>query len=129
MRAVLALGFAAALPALACEAPGAQWQRAESANHVAWLAPQPLRPGVGAEFALEAKVCARTGAAPATVRFDAWMPAHRHGMNTRAVATRRADGTWRAEGFLFHMPGAWQFLVEVDTAGGRERLTLNLEVD
>jgi len=129
VRAALALGLFAALPVLACEAPGAQWSRAESANHVAWLLPHPARPGVGAEFALEAKVCAKAGAAPSTLRFDAWMPAHRHGMNTRPVASRRADGIWRAEGFLFHMPGAWQFLVEVDAAGGRERLTLDLSIE
>lgn len=129
MRAVLALGLVAALPALACEAPGAGWSRAESASTIAWLRPQPSKPGVGAEFTVEAKLCAKSGTLPAAVRFDAWMPAHRHGMNTRVVATRRADGSWRAEGFLFHMPGAWQFVVDVDTASGRERLTLDVGVD
>ncbi|MDA0225746.1 MAG: FixH family protein [Proteobacteria bacterium] len=129
MRAALALGLVAALPAMACDAPSAGWSRAESASTIAWLRPQPPKPGVGAEFALEAKLCARSGALPAAVRFDAWMPAHRHGMNTRPVAARRADGTWRVEGFLFHMPGAWQFVIETDAAAGRERLTLDTTVD
>ena len=129
MRAALALGLVAVLPAWACDAPGADWTRAESASYLAWLRPQPLTPGVGAEFVLEAKLCARSGALPAAVRFDAWMPAHRHGMNTRPLAARGADGMWRAEGFLFHMPGAWQFVIEADGAAGRERLTLDTSVD
>lgn len=129
MRVALALGLLAALPTLACESPGAPWARAESASFIAWMLPQPSKPGVGGEFALEAKLCAKSGAVPAVLRFDAWMPAHRHGMNTRPVAVRTAGGTWRAEGFLFHMPGAWQFVIEADTAAGRERLTLDTTVD
>lgn len=130
VRALAGVVLCAAFPALACEAPsGAGWARAESAGHIAWLAPRPARPGVGAEFALEAKLCAKSGASPTTLRFDAWMPAHRHGMNTRTVTRAEGPGRWRAEGFLFHMPGAWQFVVELDTVTGRERLTHDLTVE
>jgi hypothetical protein len=53
------------------------------------------------------------------------MPAHRHGMNYRPSVASLAGGRFRAEGLLFHMPGHWEFIVEI----GGERLTAPVELD
>ena len=129
MRAVALAAILAAAPALACEAPGEGYARLESERFVVWLKTDPASIPVGTEFALDAATCARAAAKIDAIRFDAWMPAHRHGMNTRPSLKPAGEGRWRAEGFLFHMPGRWQFTVEIDAAGARERLRHDLAVE
>jgi hypothetical protein len=57
------------------------------------------------------------------------MPAHRHGMNYRAKVIPQGAGRWRAEGLMFHMPGRWQFVFDVDAGGRRDRLTYDVTVE
>ena len=129
MRAIALAAVCAAAPALACDAPGAGYARLESERYVVWLRTDPASIPLGAEFALDAVVCAKRGAKIGAIRLDAWMPTHRHGMNTRPSLKPTGEGRWRAEGFLFHMPGRWQFTVDIDTPRGRERLTRELDLD
>jgi hypothetical protein len=83
---------------------------------------------IGAHFALEAVVCA--GATPAQLtRVDARMPEHRHGMNYRPTLAAKGPGHYVAEGFLFHMPGRWQLVFDVDAGGRRTRLTSDVQVE
>ena len=104
-------------------------RRIEGTNYtVAYrTAPDPI--GVGAHFALDFAVCPRAAAAsaaPRTVRVDATMPEHRHGMNYRPVVTTQPAGgfaLYRAEGLMFHMPGRWDLTFDVDADGRTERLT------
>jgi len=119
----------AVAPAFACDSPGAGYARLESPGFILWMATRPAVPPVGAEFAVDAALCARGQATAEALRLDAWMPAHRHGMNSRPSVEALGGGRWRAEGFLFHMPGRWQFTVEIDTAAGRERLTRDVDID
>ncbi len=122
----LAFLLALAAPALACEPPASAGAlRVEGKRHVALIRSIPAIPPLNAPFVLEVALCARDGAATATPRIDAWMPAHRHGMNYRPGVAALADGRFRAEGLLFHMPGRWEYLVEV----GGERLALPVELD
>jgi cytochrome c peroxidase len=58
--------------------------------------------------------CAKAGPAPKTLKVDAHMPAHRHGMNYAPKVTALGPGRWRAEGLLFHMPGRWELVFVVD---------------
>jgi len=130
MRHLLcAVLLAAGAPALACDAPDAGYVRLESAQFVVWMATRPAAVPIGTEFAVDALLCAKSAARADAVRFDAWMPAHRHGMNARPSVQALGGGRWRAEGFLFHMPGRWQFTVDIDTPHGRERLTRDLDLD
>ncbi len=62
------------------------------------------------------------------VKVDAWMPAHRHGMNYAPTLTGTAEGPWRAEGLLFHMPGAWQLVFELRLGGRALRLVDDVAV-
>jgi hypothetical protein len=120
-----ALIFALVAPAaLGCELPGGPAEKLQSAAHtILYRAAPPFR--VGEHFALELAVCP----APAELRVDAWMPAHRHGMNYRPSLRTLGAGRYRAEGLLFHMPGRWEFLFELRGDGGAERVAHPVQVE
>lgn len=111
--------------AVGCEPPTlAGAQKIESARHVVVyrVAPAPLP--LNAPFAVEYTACAKNGAGLGATKLDAWMPAHRHGMNYRPSLTLLAPGHVRAEGMLFHMPGRWEFMFDI----GGDRLTAPLDL-
>lgn len=124
-----ALGLALLLlgaSAPACEpGPGT---RLESRSYVASYRTQPATIPQGRHFTLELNVCPKEGAAApaaAALRLDAHMPEHRHGMNYRPSVKALAPGRFASEGWLFHMPGRWEFVFEV--AG--ERLTHSVRIE
>lgn len=134
MRARALAGYVAALATASaaaqdCAAPAGfvPAGRAASRDTVLLYRTEPPRIEIGKHFAVEAVVCAK--APPRALRVDAQMPAHRHGMNYRARVTPRGDGRYRAEGLLFHMPGAWQFVFDLERPGGTERLTGDVTVE
>jgi hypothetical protein len=124
------VALAAAAPALAgaqCEAPGT---KVESDRVVVVYRTVPPKVAVGQHFAVEARVCGKgAGPAPTALRVDADMPAHQHGMNYRAKVRARGDGSYLAEGLLFHMPGHWRLLFDVDRGGRTERLAADLDLE
>jgi len=84
----------------------------------AW--PVPL----GQHFSLDLVVCGPPGAAAAeTLRIDADMPAHRHGMNYRASVQDRGGGRFHAEGLMFHMAGRWRLIFDLHSGTQTVRLT------
>jgi hypothetical protein len=125
LAVVLAAATAtASVSARACgEALGKDASRAESKSYlVAWRAdPAPI--AVSRHFALDIVVCAKPGAQPPqSLRVDATMPAHRHGMNYRPTVVAAGEGRFRAEGMMFHMPGAWELAFDVTAGDGAERV-------
>jgi hypothetical protein len=127
--AIAVLAGAAAFEAAAqgCEGPGT---RVESGRYVVVYRTVPAKLAVGQHFAIDARVCAKgQGAAPAGLRVDATMPEHRHGMNYRATVAPQGGGRYVAEGLLFHMPGRWQLLFDVETRGATERLTSDVVLE
>ncbi len=54
-----------------------------------------------------------------TLKLDATMPEHRHGMMTKPVHIEATPGVWRTEGMKLHMHGHWLINVTID-AGGRQ---------
>ena len=69
---------------------------------------------VGTHFALDIAACAKDGSPPPdSLKIDAQMPEHRHGMNYAPSVTRLGPGRWRADGLMFHMPGKWEFVFEL----------------
>ena len=76
---------------------------------------------VGEAFSVSVLVCSDLSAV-SVAKVDAVMPAHGHGMNyTPEVSTSGVeDGAivYRADGMLFHMPGEWQWQVDI-TVGNR----------
>ena len=121
---VLAMAAATAQAAPPCPAPPGfdARGRIELTEVVVLYRTVPPAIEVGRHFAVEAFVCARPPAAVTAVRVDAQMPEHRHGMNYRARVSAKGDGLYVAEGLLFHMPGRWQLLFDVERGGRTERL-------
>ncbi len=101
----------------------------ENADYTVVFATTPHPVPVGAHFVVDFAVCARENAPPPqSVRVDATMPEHRHGMNYRPTLATVAPGVYRAEGLLFHMPGRWEFAFDVVAGGGTQRLTSSVVV-
>ena len=141
-RALASLAVAASLamvspPTIAaaappCEAPRgfAPQGRLESSDAVVLYRTIPPAIEVGQHFAVEAVVCPTPtdGGAPA-LRVDARMPEHRHGMNYRPRVVKKGDGLYVAEGLLFHMPGLWQLMFDVERGGRSDRLMTDIDLE
>ena len=121
--AIALLGIAA--PSVACELP-AGGDFVDSPHYSLSYRTQPARISVGEHFALDFSVCGKDGRPPpSVVVVDAWMPAHKHGMNYKAEVKSYGGGRFYATGLMFHMPGLWQFLFDVDG----ERIADNLPIE
>lgn len=96
------------------------------------LSPQVWPIPVGRHFGVDIAICPTAGQAmPQTVRVDADMPAHRHGMNYRATvqpASGGQAGRHTAQGLMFHMPGQWRFIVDLSGTAGTVRATRDITV-
>lgn len=122
--AVAAALAAAGGAAAACELPPGV--RLESDRLVAsyWTIPATIT--VGQPFVLELAACPKAGAVVSEhVKLDAHMPAHRHGMNYRIKVLLLGTGRFHSEGWLFHMPGRWEFRFDL----GTERLTHSVRIE
>jgi hypothetical protein len=122
MRAGLLLAFLAPA-ALACELPGGAAQQVKSAATTVVYRTPALK--LGEHFAVEFAVCP----APESVRVDAWMPDHRHGMNYKPTVVALGGGRYRAEGLMFHMGGRWEFVFELRSDGRTERLAHSVRLE
>ena len=121
-RALIAAAFAGV--AQACELPPGT--RVESARVALSYRTIPSRIAVGEQFVLELAVCPKIGTAlPERVKLDAHMPEHKHGMNYQASLMPMGIGRYRSEGWLFHMPGRWEFIFEL----GGERLAHSVRIE
>jgi hypothetical protein len=121
----------AAQPAGAC-APhlkGAGIEMIEGRRYVlAWRPATTIH--VSEFFALEVALCSREGQPRvSTLRVDAQMPEHRHGMNYRASVRPQGPDRFIVEGLLLHMPGRWEFTFEVNAGADRESLRASVQVD
>lgn len=91
-------------------------------------APSPV--AMGQHFALEVTVCPRGKAPPPrSLRVDAGMPEHKHGMNYKPTVTTKGGSRYRVEGMLFHMSGRWEIAFDVVTASGTERIADSVVLD
>jgi hypothetical protein len=113
---------------MACELPSGA--RVESERMAISYRTVPAKIAVGQPFMLELAACPKSvdgKARPLSdrVKLDAHMPEHRHGMNYRAKVESLGNGRYRSEGWLFHMPGRWEFVFDV----GAERLTHSVRVE
>ena len=85
---------------------------------------------VGQHFGLTLAACPKADMSlPTRLRVDAVMPAHRHGMNYRTSVEPVGEGIFKAQGLMFHMPGRWRFVFEIDTGPNTERLTHETEIE
>jgi hypothetical protein len=118
---LFALSFAAA-HACSTALPGGML--VESARYSVGFRTQPQKIAVGKHFSIDLAVCPKSGAQPPeSLRVDAHMPEHRHGMNYKAEIVPAPEGRYRADGLMFHMPGRWEFMFDVRAGGRTDRLT------
>ena len=105
--------------------------RIESDRYLVFYRTRPDRLAVGQHFAMDVVVCPRRAglAAPESLRIDARMPEHRHAMNYRTTVKPREGAGYVAEGFLFHMPGRWEFVFEMSADGRTDRATRGVVLD
>jgi hypothetical protein len=125
-RALIAAAFAATVGggAQACDLPPGT--RVESNRVALSYRTVPSKIAVGEQFVLELAACPKTRAALSDrMKLDAQMPEHRHGMNYRPSLKPLGGGRYRSEGWLFHMPGRWEFIFDVDG----ERLTHSVRIE
>ena len=113
--------------ALACELPPGV--RVESERLALSYRTLPSKIAVGEHFVLVFGFCSKkTFKVSDEIKVDAHMPEHRHGMNYRPSVVPLAppgSGRYRSEGWLFHMPGRWEFVFEI----GAERLTDSVRIE
>lgn len=64
-----------------------------------------------------------------TLDVDAAMPAHQHGMIRQPHVRQHPDGSFTANGLLFHMPGHWELYFDVTRQGTTERAQLDINLD
>lgn len=122
----LAAVLGAAGMAAGCELPAGD-MRLSSARYEAVVKHVPDPIVTGRHFALDIAICPKPGArAPESLRVDASMPEHRHGMNYKPSIKEQQGGRYRAEGLIFHMAGRWELVLEVRAAGSTERLSRSI---
>ena len=111
-------GLAIAGGAMACGSDTPTPKRTvESPRYVVAWQTLPAPPVVGEHFVVDMVVCPKPGAKrPSSVRIDAQMPDHRHGMNYRPSVTAAGGDRYRAQGLMFHMPGRW--VIEIELSDG-----------
>jgi cytochrome c peroxidase len=121
--AALALGLSLAGAAGAC-VPSVQGTRIESPKYSLVFRTEEV--SVAKHFRMDIAVCSNSGGPlPETLKVDAAMPEHRHGMNYAPSVKKLGPGRWQAEGLMLHMPGKWEFVFVLD---GTERMTSTLSL-
>lgn len=109
------------------------WREAETADGTWQVGWRPLVEPIPTldPFAVEVRVTDPEGGDPpegTAILVDATMPHHGHGMNVVPRILRQGD-TWIAEGMLLHMPGRWEFVVDVQQGHETERAQWTLMLD
>jgi hypothetical protein len=90
--------------------------------------PRPIP--LNAPFDLRFTVSRKDGSkVKPAVEVDARMPQHRHGMSRMPRLTEQPDGSFRAEGLLFHMPGLWELYFDITEAGRTERAQVSVRLE
>jgi hypothetical protein len=87
--------------------PASYAEATEDSHTVVYFRTEPRNIPLGEFFSLELTVCQEATQWQGSLAIDATMPAHGHGMNYQSQVTP-IEGGFRADGFLFHMPGQWR---------------------
>ncbi|MEM7208521.1 MAG: hypothetical protein AAF434_11920 [Pseudomonadota bacterium] len=115
--------------AIACKWPEAESVRVDS-DHVLFYRFAPEQPAVGEFFLMNLKFC-RDGkfVDPDSIRADATMPAHAHGMNYRVTIAQAGHQIYEARGFLLHMTGLWRFEIVFKDGKKRRRVLFDYQLN
>jgi len=111
-------------------APPAKRQvESNAGSYVVTFEPKPSPIPMNEKFDLRFTVAPKSGSADGlAVQVDARMPAHGHGMNYVPRVARTPDGSYTAEGMLFHMPGHWELYFDISRGGKSERAQFDIDL-
>ncbi|MEM7244553.1 MAG: FixH family protein [Acidobacteriota bacterium] len=111
---------------------GGELESGDGRWRVTW-APDPSPLPTGETFAVDVTVAPVDAEAklPRDLKLsvDAGMPHHGHGMNVFPEVTAQGEGSFRAEGLLFHMPGSWDVYFDVTDGAFTERAQTEVEIE
>ncbi|MBX2878490.1 MAG: amidohydrolase [Granulosicoccus sp.] len=86
---------------------------------------------VSKPFSTEVNLCGNHGS-DTQIKLDARMPAHGHGMNYKpehsSISSTLEASTVTVDGLVLHMPGNWEWVVEIRADGERKVLTRDFTV-
>ena len=94
-----------------------------SEHYLISFRPEPAPIEVGRPFSLLLNVCTKANSPAELIAVDAQMPEHKHGMYYRPTIEAGAEGRYRVDGLVFHMPGRWELSLDVRAGEESERLT------
>ena len=90
----------------------------------------PAKPAVGKHFNLEIEVRDQMRHFfGGSISVSATMPAHKHGMNYLPTVKVSSPGRFLAEGYMFHMPGAWRFIFDLRTENKSQRIVSDYQLE
>ncbi len=118
------MDFVAAAPACEPSLRGTGTNRIDGEKFVLVWRAQPATLPLSEFFVLEVGACARKemGSDPISLRVDAQMPVHKHGINYRPSVLHKGGGRFIVEGLLLHMPGRWELIFDLRRDQIRETL-------
>lgn len=97
-------------------------------SYAVTIQPVPAAIPLNEPFDLRIVVVPKDGS-PTTdlsLEVDARMPEHLHGMNRVPNISRLPDGAFKAEGLLCHMPGLWEFHIDIVRGPRTERAQIDV---
>ena len=90
---------------------------------------KPDKVSVGKPFSMTLSVCLKDGNQFAgKVKINAMMPMHKHGMNYKPTVKKVSTGKFEIKGFVFHMPGQWQYMVELVDGASSEKILIDYKL-
>jgi len=98
-------------------------------SYVTEPAPIPLNEMFAVRFWVQPMVAEQSTVRELEVAVDARMPEHHHGMYRQPKVAALDDGSFRATGMLFHMPGYWEIYFDITNQGVTERAQFPIEID
>ena len=128
--ASLVLMIALTSPALACNGGVAsKLMSSDNSGELQILAVlDPI--AVSKPFGLGLVLCSKSGdETPFTIKVDAWMPRHQHGMNYEPTITSSPPDKFAISNMVFHMPGLWQLRVNVRNGENTKPATYLLDIE
>ena len=86
-------------------------------------------PPVSTPFDMRVMFCGSDGAEIEAMAFEAFMPAHQHGMNYRTEVVHMGGQSFMISKIVFHMPGRWELRIEAEAADQEFAYSADVEVE
>jgi hypothetical protein len=92
--------------------------RSNDGNFSVEISCQPCPPTYNQPLTLTIRLLSAKGGSP---RFDAFMPDHGHGLVLPFRLVAIDETRFEVQDLVLHMPGYWEFYVDLETSGRIER--------